>query len=111
MEIRKIPKFAKCFLMFNISNANRVFEISFLAKIRLSAYNLAVEKGRNNNISRPNRICPVCSTGSVENEDHFLLKCTACRQLREDFFLKINRLGINISITNCASNAINWYRL
>ena len=35
--------------------------------------------------------------------------CAAYRQLREDFFLKINRLGIYISIANCASNASNWY--
>ena len=84
-------------------------ERSILAKIHLSVHNLAVEKGKHNNISRPNRICPVCSTVSVENEDRFLLKCTAYRQLREDFVLKINRLGINISIANCASNAINWY--
>ena len=68
---------------------------------------MAVEKGRHNNIPRPNQICPVCSTGSVENEDHFLLKYTVYRQLCEDFFLKINRLGINISIANCASNASN----
>ena len=53
---------------------------------------------------------PVCSKGSVENEDHFLLKCTEYRQLREDFFLIINRLGINISVANCASNVSNWYR-
>ena len=60
-------------------------ERSIVAKICLSAHNLAVEKGSHNNISRPNQICPFCSTGSVENEDHFLLKCTAYKQLREDF--------------------------
>ena len=68
-------------------------ERSILAKIRLSAHNHAVQKGRHNNIFRPNRICPVCSTGSVENEDHFLLKCTAYRQLREEFFPENNQIG------------------
>ena len=51
------------------------------------------------------------SMGSVENEDHFLLECTVYRQLREDFFRKLNGIGINIINTNCASASSNWYCL
>ena len=82
-----------------------------LAKLRISAHNLAIEKGRHNNISRLNRTCPICSMGSVENEDHFLLECTAYRQLREDFFRKLNGIEINIINTNCARASSNWYYL
>ena len=82
-----------------------------MAKLRISAHNLAIEKGRYNNISRLNATCPVCSMGSVENEDHFLLECTAYRQLREDFFRKLNGIGINTINTNCASASSNWYCL
>ena len=53
-------------------------ERSVLAKLRISAHNLATEQGRHNNISRLNRTCPVCSMGAVENDVHFLLECTAC---------------------------------
>ena len=70
-------------------------ERSVLAKFRMSSHTLAIEKGRPNNISKLNRTCPVFSMGSVENEDHFLLECTAYRQLREDFYRKLNGIGIN----------------
>ena len=84
-------------------------ERSVLAKLRTSAHNLVIEKGSHNNISRLNRTWPVCSMGPVENEDHFLLECTAYRQLREDFILKLNGIGINIINTNSARASSNWY--
>ena len=86
-------------------------ERSVLAKLRISAHNLTIEKGRHNNISRLNKTCPVCSMSSVENEDHCLLECIAYRQLREDFFRKLNGIGINIINTNCARASSNWYCL
>ena len=86
-------------------------ERSVLAKIRISAHNLAIEKGRHNNISILNRTVPVCSMGSVENKDHFLLECTTYRLIREDFFLKLNGIGINIINANCSRASSNWYCL
>ena len=44
---------------------------SVLAKLRVSVDKLTIEKGRYPGISRQNRICTVCNTGSVENEQHF----------------------------------------
>ena len=59
---------------------------SVLAKMRISAHNLTVEKGRYTDIPRHDRICKVCNTGSIENEQHFLLECPAYKLLREDLF-------------------------
>ena len=51
-------------------------------------------------IPRQNRICTVRNTGSIENEQYFLLECTAYKFLREEFFLRLNRLGINVSLSS-----------
>ena len=78
---------------------------SILAKLRVSAHKqLTIEKGRYTGIPRQNRICTVCNRGSIENEQHFLLECTAYRFFREEFFLKLNRLGINVSVPLCVRN-------
>ena len=68
---------------------------SVLAKIRISAHNLTVEKGRYTGILRHDRICKVCNTGSIENEQHFLLECPAYKLLCEDFILKLEKVAIN----------------
>ena len=47
-----------------------------IAKIRCSAHPLEIERGRHKNIPSENRICKLCPQKEVENEDHFLTKCT-----------------------------------
>ena len=46
------------------------FRIS-LSKFRLSSHDLAIEKGRYNNINRENRLCTYCKMNVIENEFHF----------------------------------------
>ena len=60
---------------------------SVFAKMRISAHNLIVENCRYTGIPRHDRICKVCNTGSIENEQHFLLECPAYKLLQEDFIL------------------------
>jgi hypothetical protein len=60
-------------------------ERSILCKIRLSAHNLAIERGRHFGLHTSDRICTICKTGDVENESHFLFKCEKIFQLREKF--------------------------
>ena len=55
-------------------------------------------------------VCKVCNTGSIENEQHFLLECPAYRLLREDFILKLEKVGINVPIHICF-NRKYLYRL
>ena len=40
-----------------------------------------------------------------------LLECTAYKFLREKFFLKLNRLGINVSVPLCVRNISSLYCL
>jgi hypothetical protein len=46
-------------------------------KLRISAHDLEIEKGRHNRPKVPShqRICKYCETNSIENECHFLLYC------------------------------------
>ena len=60
----------------------------------LSLFVLArgIETGRYDNISRWNRICPVCGL-SVEDEIYFLFDCPKYSSIRDDFVNKIeNRI-------------------
>ena len=61
--------------------------------LEYTAHKLTIENGRYTGIPRQNMICTVCNTGPIENEQHFLLECTAYKFLREEFFLKLNRQG------------------
>ena len=61
------------------------FKIS-LSRFRLSSHSLEVEIGRYFNIPRNERICPLCTTNSIENEHHFLLVCPMCKDLRRKSF-------------------------
>ena len=79
-----------------------------MAKIRISAHNLTVEKGRYTGIPR---ICKVCNTGSIENEQHFLLECPAYKLLQEDFILKLEEVAINGRTRLCFNNRKYLYGL
>ena len=48
----------------------RKFKIS-LSRFRLSSHSLEVERGRYFNIPRNERICPSCTTNSIEKEYHY----------------------------------------
>jgi hypothetical protein len=58
---------------------------SILCKIRLSAHNLAIERGRHLGLHTSDRICTICKTGDVEDESNFLFKCEKIFQLQEKF--------------------------
>ena len=58
-------------------------------KLRISDHKLNIETGRYDNISRCNRICPLCGL-SVEDEIHFLFDCPKYSLIRDDFCNKID---------------------
>ena len=66
---------------------------TILAKTRLGVLNLANEIGRRNHIPKEDRTCPICNCTDIEDEPHFILKCTAYTPQR-DVFLKNCRLYI-----------------
>ena len=57
-----------------------------LTKFRLSSHNLAIERGRFENVPRENRICRYCNLQVVESEYHFLLVCPLYKDLRRKYF-------------------------
>ena len=73
-----------------------------ICKIRISAHNLMIEKGRYLNIPKTDRNCPICNVGQIENEEHFLLHCKEYTSKRLVMLSKINK---KIS-SNCETNKI-----
>ena len=72
-------------LMLLEKNPNR----KTLVKLRISNHKLNIETGRYDNISRCDRICPVCGL-NIEDEIHFLVDCPKYSSIRDDFFNKID---------------------
>ena len=52
-------------------------------KLRVSAHSLNIEIGRHNNIPAEHRFCQLCKCGLVEDEIHFVTKCTALSEVRQ----------------------------
>ncbi len=60
-----------------------------LTKIRISAHDLLIERGRyfRPKLPRAQRLCSTCN--EVEDEEHFVLFCTKCSSLRSVLFQKL----------------------
>ena len=54
-----------------------------ISKIRCSSHRLEIERGRYTKTQREDRICKICDSGEVEDENHFLIQCPAYKYLRE----------------------------
>ena len=65
-----------------------------LTKYRLSDHSLAIEKGRHKKSWLPTeqRVCGHCTTGEVETEMHFLLKCDKYNHITVEYFQKFDLL-------------------
>ena len=61
-------------------------ERRLLTKIRISAHNLEIERGRYSRpiISREDRFCKYCKN-AVEDEKHFVLKCPLYNNIRTKY--------------------------
>ena len=70
-------------------------------KLLCSSHSLAIEVGRRTNIPRENRTCSLCSSGEVEDEVHFILKCPKFAQLRSRYiqYEYLTRPGLNALIS------------
>ena len=60
-----------------------------LVKIRLSNHKLMIKTGRYNQTSRNDRFCPICNSGIIEGEFHFLFHCRKYSIPREKFYNQI----------------------
>ena len=57
----------------------------FVAFSRSRCHNLRIESERHNNTELVKRICTLCNLYSIEDEFHFLMKCTAYTDLFNKF--------------------------
>ena len=73
-----------------VDNLIDIKQRAAISKIRTSSHTLMIEKGRHKNIPISERICQVCNSGHIENEEHFLLHCKYFEQERQLFVNKIN---------------------
>ena len=60
-------------------------------KIRRSNHKLVIETGRYNQTPHKDRFCPVCFSGIIEDEFHFLLHCPKYSIPRDKFFNQIQQ--------------------
>ena len=51
-------------------------ERAMITKLRISGHKFTIEGGRYINIPKCERFCNVCVSGEIEDEEHFLLKCS-----------------------------------
>ena len=76
---------------------------SVFTKLQISAHPLMIEKGRHCHPKIPvdQRICTLCSLNEVEDEQHFMLKCTYYADLRAKLFSNISEI---YDINNMSDN-------
>ena len=60
-------------------------------KIRISDHKLMIETGRYNQTSHNDRFCPICNSGIIEDEFHFLFHCPKYSIPREKFYNQIQQ--------------------
>jgi hypothetical protein len=66
------------------THVNRPDRIAELARFRLGAHSLMIEKGRHMRKPRKDRICPLCNDRQVETEMHFL-QCPHLAHIRDRY--------------------------
>ena len=74
-------------------------DVSMLAKLRTTSHNLQIDMGRRTGTPRERR---TCHCGSVEDEEHFLLKCQSYIPMRIQ-----HNINNNTTISNILSENIN----
>ena len=63
-----------------------------MAKLRLSAHSLEIERGRYSKKAKTDRICTLCKDNKIEDENHFIWHCPIYKHERELFEYKLSHL-------------------
>ena len=72
-----------------------------LNKIRINNHKLMIETGRYNQTPHIDRFCPVCNSGIIEDEFHFLLQCPKYSIPREKFYNQIQHNFVDFNQLSC----------
>jgi hypothetical protein len=76
--------------IYDVDNIILKSDRSNIAKLRMCAHNLEIEKGRYVQINRTERFCKICTDLEIEAENHFLWQCEKYRKEREILFKKVS---------------------
>jgi hypothetical protein len=79
---------------YYLLNINNIHHRQALSRLRISAHDLNIERGRYANIPRAERLCKVCHV--LEDEVHFLDTCTIYNDLRFNLFQTLKRLDSTV---------------
>ena len=63
-----------------------------IAGLRLGCLPLAVEVGRYTGTPYIERVCRLCGTGEVEDQNHFLINCPSLSHIRQKLFMHCNSI-------------------
>jgi hypothetical protein len=77
-----------------------------VAQLRTSSHKLEIEMGRHKNLDRDKRLCHFCTSGEIENEMHFLVKCNNFIHERSQLYAVANRECNNFSLLTDTDKAI-----
>ena len=69
---------------------------SLMTKLRVGTNTLNIEKGRWEKKQVHERVCSVCKTNQVEDEQHFLLECSGYDEARHDLYKDLKEEKYNI---------------
>ena len=94
-------KFTKFYRMEPYLSSNNFEVRRTMSRFRLSAHDLAIEKGRQQNIPRNNRLCNICNV--IEDEEHFLNECKIYQEVRKEFLADI-QTDCHVSLITLMSN-------
>ena len=78
---------------------------SAVTKIRISAHNSPIERGRYKNIVRNDRVCTICDQNVMGNEIHYVMFCsnTLMAEERETFFRDIYKINTLLQVLDLDS--------
>ena len=91
-KLRMFKNFKSSYKLEKYLNLNLDKHVVFnFSKLRISNHRVEIERGRYKNLPAEERFCKICNDNiSVEDEFHFVMKCTAYSVLRHRFFNAIN---------------------
>ena len=71
--------------MFLLQKPINIRCLKNIAKIRLSAHDLLIERGRYRNLQRNERKCTLCNNNDIEDEFHFIIQCNTYTDIRSKY--------------------------
>ena len=73
-----------------------------ISRIRCSNHPLAIERGRYTNPKTPreDRLCELCDEQVIEDEEHFLMKCSVFTHLRDHYQMNFNNISDILNMEN-----------